>query len=396
VPHEEAGMAYFENGFALSVGMGGDLPVTVDDAHAISRILRDEQRCAYPDEHVRSLLGDEATRDGILQGFDWLAEQTRDREDATVVVYFSGHGTREHFLVGARGTLISPEEIRDKLAAIRARKLLVLLDCCYAAGVWDPREDRDSKEPWQKRSTVDPGVIEMLRRGAGRVVLASSRRNQTSFVGRPYSVFTTALVEALSGNGAAENDGYVRLTDLIAWVGARVRELTRNHQHVQVPVADFRGADNFAVSYYGGGDRDAKGVPKWVQPPEPLSDLMEFPPGPRVPDQWFPDRLVDEYATLYATDVTARAVLRRAIRRVQDADPRATVVRNIDVCDIGDGARRHWAKVFELASLHGPRMMAALLMETEVERLAGRPKKEYEELLANMKDPDRMEQVNER
>ena len=38
----------FQRGYALVVGVGADLPVTITDATAMATLLRDPARCAYP------------------------------------------------------------------------------------------------------------------------------------------------------------------------------------------------------------------------------------------------------------------------------------------------------------------------------------------------------------
>ena len=84
--------AVFEQGHVLVIGVGADLPNTVDDAGGIADILKDPARCAYPHGQVHLLTGEQATRDAILSALDTLARST-DAQSA-VLVYFSGHGYR--------------------------------------------------------------------------------------------------------------------------------------------------------------------------------------------------------------------------------------------------------------------------------------------------------------
>ncbi len=42
----------FTPGYAVVIGVGADLPVTVEDAAAVADLLRDPSRCAYPAEQV--------------------------------------------------------------------------------------------------------------------------------------------------------------------------------------------------------------------------------------------------------------------------------------------------------------------------------------------------------
>ncbi|MEZ4867862.1 MAG: caspase family protein [Caldilineaceae bacterium] len=80
----------FDQGYALVVGVGQDLPTTVDDATALAALLRDPTRCAYPPKQVRLLTADAAHHQAVLDGLDWLA--TTASSNATALVYFSGHG----------------------------------------------------------------------------------------------------------------------------------------------------------------------------------------------------------------------------------------------------------------------------------------------------------------
>jgi hypothetical protein len=80
----------FTSGFAAIVGVGADLPNTVDDAAGLADILKDPCRCAYPTGQVQLLTGEGATRACILDALDRLAQTAT--EEATAIVYFSGHG----------------------------------------------------------------------------------------------------------------------------------------------------------------------------------------------------------------------------------------------------------------------------------------------------------------
>lgn len=80
----------FVNGHAVVVGVGADLPTTVNDAEGLASILRDPERCAYPPEQIQLLTAEQATRDHVLAALDRLIEAAT--EDAMVVVYYSGHG----------------------------------------------------------------------------------------------------------------------------------------------------------------------------------------------------------------------------------------------------------------------------------------------------------------
>ncbi len=254
----------FTHGYALLIGVGGDLPVTVKDATVLRDILIAPQRCAYPPEQVKLVTKNQASRQGILDGLDWLISHVQRDEKATAMVYFSGHGgfTSEYYLFPAgynsqkiKKTAISGAEFTQKLREIRAQKLLILLDCCYAAGM------TTAKAPGFKPSSLPPELATVLSQGSGRVFIASSRQDEVSLTSSPYSVFTQALREGLAGYGTATRDGYAYIADVALYVGRVVPTHTGGKQH---PVLDMRHADNFALAYYAGG----------AKTPVPLADTQ--------------------------------------------------------------------------------------------------------------------------
>jgi uncharacterized caspase-like protein len=256
----------FSTGHAVVVGVGADLPNTVSDAQAIADVLRDESRCGYPSDQVALLTAESANRAAVLKALADLADRT-DAE-STVLIYYSGHGysvskdgQKQYFLLphgyslaDLPGTAISDDEFTAALARLEVKKLLLLLDCCHAAGL-DP-----AKAPGLalEKGAVPPNALEMLKAGSGRVIVASSKASEVSFAGKPFSAFTQALIESLSGIGASEQDGFVRVADLAMYTGFRVPGRTKDRQH---PVLNFDKADNFAVAYYAGGDPMPKGTP---------------------------------------------------------------------------------------------------------------------------------------
>ena len=254
----------FTHGHALVIGMGADLPVTITDAQGVAGLLCDPGRCAYPPDQVQLLTGPAARRDDVLKALDQLATQVKADPDATAVVYFSGHGveTPDYYFLpygyntaDLPGTAVSSAEFTDKLRAIQARKLLVLLDCCKAGGIGEAKDP--SALPFPK-SPAPPGMFDALKAGGGRVLIASSRKDEFSHTGHPYSVFTDELLKALAGYGAFERDGYARVLDAAMWVGRKVPARTDDKQNPIIKVSNLE--DNFALAYYAGGDASPKAL----------------------------------------------------------------------------------------------------------------------------------------
>ena len=269
----------FKSGHALIIGVGADLPNTIDDANGLAAILHDEGRCAYPLSQVNLLTGPQATRTAILAALDALAQSCILHPASCILFYFSGHGYQvstsvsdAYFLLPhgydvhrLKQTAISGAEFAAKLRAIPAQKLLVLLDCCHAGGVGD------AKAPGLEfaKSPLPPEALSLFAEGKGRVLIASSTEKELSYAGKPYSAFTLALMESLSGVGVAKQDGFVRVADVALHAREVVPGRTGGKQH---PILHFEHADNFALAYYAGGETKPKGLPFDVEPeiePEP-------------------------------------------------------------------------------------------------------------------------------
>lgn len=260
----------FSNGNALLIGIGADLPVTVKDAIALRDVLVDPTRAAYPREQVELLTEAKATRKEILEAFDRLITRVNQNPDATVIVYFSGHGGRitsldnppEYFLVPygfdwnqCKDTAISGLEFTEKVEAIKAKKLVVILDCCHAGGV------PALKTPGTTfaKSPVPPALLNSLESGSGRVVIASSNEEQYSYTGTPYSVFTACLLEALQGKASEVKDGYARILNVLSYLFDQVPKRTADKQQPFVNRVDDL-SENFSLCYYAGGEKEPKPI----------------------------------------------------------------------------------------------------------------------------------------
>jgi hypothetical protein len=265
-------MALFSQGHAVLVGVGADLAGTVTDAQGMATLLMDPERCAYPPDQVHVLTEGQATRVGILNQLEQLAKQVN--AESTVILYFSGHGYevdtgigKHYFLIpygydatNLVATAISDHEFMAKIQAIQAQKMLVLLDCCHASGLDNVLE----KAPTVKsiKAPLPASAAAVLAKGRGRIIISSCKEHEKSYTGKPYSQFTQALLEALTGAGLSQKDGFVRATDLALYAAKTVPLHTQNQQN---PDLHFAQADNFAVAYYAGGGAEAKGLPPSAQ-----------------------------------------------------------------------------------------------------------------------------------
>jgi hypothetical protein len=208
-------------------------------------------------------------------------------DDATALVYFSGHGgeyKRAHYpplyFLCPNGynandfdnTALNGDEFTQKIEALTAKKVVVILDCCHAAGMPSVKA---ADEEFVK-GNAPPSLLKAMEQGSGRVVIASSRSDESSYGGNPNSLFTACLLEAMAGRAAREADGYARVLDVLSYLFAKVP--ARAAPHSQHPfVNKIAGlSENFALCYYAGGEKSAPGVPAGATAPVSYSAWQKY------------------------------------------------------------------------------------------------------------------------
>jgi hypothetical protein len=198
------------------------------DAKALAGVLGDPSIGAF-DVEV-SLDEPEHTVRRKLAGFF----KTRDRDD--LLLHFSCHGVKDedgnlYFatpdteLEHLDATAVPAEFVNRLMNRSPSRRIVLLLDCCYAGA-------------FGKGVLHRAGAgVELKERfdGRGRVVLTASNSMEYAFEGDTLkgagtpSVFTNALVAGLrTGAADRDHDGFVSIDELYDYLYDRVREETPN------------------------------------------------------------------------------------------------------------------------------------------------------------------------
>ena len=267
--------------YALLIGVGDckypdwSLPVTVKDIQAIKSFLTNPDFCSYIDDenHLRLLCNEQATKQNILNNINWLQEQAKNDPEATILVYYSGHGwldksTQNYYLIPhdtspikLQKTALPATDFNNALQEISGQKLLVIIDSCHAQGMATAKETDQLDLPENFSQTALPkNLIEDLKKGTGRAVFTSSTGYQLSWIrsDQTMSIYTYHLLEALQGGDNKPGDKYVTLSNLMHHVGKTVPQSAQQQGVEQTPIFDLSQTEDFPVALLRGG----KGLPE--------------------------------------------------------------------------------------------------------------------------------------
>ncbi len=258
-----------ENAYAVIVGIASYHNINKlsravrKDAKNIRDLLIDPAYCGYQPDNVKLLLDGQATQAAIRQAFTDLIRCCD--HDSTVFIYLSSHGGRivfdpyagEYLLPvdsdpsseeSLAQTAISGVEFTEVLQAIPARKVVVIFDCCHSGGIGQPKDTTAT----ELKAGLPKNYYDSLAKGRGRVILASSRSTESSYVlpGETNSLFTKHLLTGLKG-AIASDDGFIRIFNLFEYLQPKV---TADHSN-QHPYFKAEVEENFPVALYLGGKK---------------------------------------------------------------------------------------------------------------------------------------------
>lgn len=241
------------------------LPAACNDATDLHGLLTDPHRVAVPPAQVQLLRNHEATLDAISAALTRLATDATPGD--TVWIFFSGHGARitagqdrgEYLVpVGApalhaeafAAQALSTQQLSDALKRIRAERLILVLDCCHAAGVGVILRGDD-------HLGLSEATLAKLSVGKGRAVLSAARADEPAreLPGARNGLFTTHLLDGLRGK-AYRSGEQITVTDLFSYARNEVGK-TDSNQH---PVFKLESEEDFPVARWLGAEGRSTGI----------------------------------------------------------------------------------------------------------------------------------------
>jgi Caspase domain len=241
--------------YILAIGVGRfaskDVPplgLTAKDVKDFTEAMKKQQGKLYRGVETRVLIDQQATRDNIVDGLDWLQKQVTQHDIG--MLFVSGHGTNDPQLgymyvpynfdpEATRRTGVNIKDFQKTLDSL-AGKALFFIDTCHSGNVIGGARTRAV-------APVDvSGVInELISAESGVVVFSASTGRQEALEDPKWGngAFTKALIEGLQGQADYRKSGRVTHKMLDLYITERVKELTKGKQSpvTQAPggVPDF-------------------------------------------------------------------------------------------------------------------------------------------------------------
>lgn len=216
------------------------LRYTDDDAYQIYAFLKSPEGGALPDEQLRLLIDEDATRREILLAMREVF--LKADENDVVLFYFSGHGLQGAFLpvdYDGFGNKLEHEEIREALRITKAKHKLVLADACHSGSLLAARAP--------VHVTLQKYYRAFENSAGGTALLLSSKGEEYSLEdgGLRSGIFSHFLIRGLKGAADANRNKLVTIQELFDYVYQAVREYTGN---VQTPTITGDFDQNMPVS----------------------------------------------------------------------------------------------------------------------------------------------------
>ena len=207
------------------------LQFAAKDATDFAETLLKQKGGLYRDVMVKVLTDEKATKDEIIDGFDWISKETTSKDVA--IVFLAGHGINDSGgvyyylpvntnLDKLRRTAVPFTEMKNTVASL-AGKTILFIDTCHAGNVMGAR-------------AVAPDITGIVNELAsaenGAVVFASSTGKQYSYEDPTWGngAFTKAAVEGMNGKADYTGKGKITINMLDLYISERVKELSKGKQ----------------------------------------------------------------------------------------------------------------------------------------------------------------------
>jgi hypothetical protein len=202
------------------------LKYTDDDAYHTYAFLKSPEGGALPDNQIKVLIDEDATRGNILRTMRNVF--LRADENDVVILYFSGHGLPGSFLpvdFDGFNNKVNHEDIKAIFNESKAKHKLCLADACHSGTLTAMRTAPLESTLKKYYSAFDSST-------GGTALLMSSKGEEYSLEdqGLRQGIFSHYLIRGLKGEADKNKNKIVTIQELYDYVFKKVRNYTGNAQ----------------------------------------------------------------------------------------------------------------------------------------------------------------------
>jgi len=203
------------------------LRYTDDDAYQVFAFLKSPEGGALPENQVRLLIDEDATRGKIIHTMHDIF--LRADENDVLIFYFSGHGLEGSFLpfdYDGYSNQLMHEEVRNLITQSKAKHKLVVADACHSGGLLAMRNAK-----------LDPSLEKLYAAfedsSGGLALMLSSKGEEYSLEdgGLRSGVFSHYLIAGLKGSADFDGNKLITIGELFAYVEQKVKAYTARAQN---------------------------------------------------------------------------------------------------------------------------------------------------------------------
>lgn len=204
--------------WAVLIGVAGythmpTLKYTDDDAYQIYAFLKSPEGGALPDEQIKILIDDYATKENIVDAM--RSTFLRADENDVVILYFSGHGLPGSFLPfdydGYHNQLLHTD-IQNILQGSKAKHKICFADACHSGSMLASKAPSDA---------IIKNYYDAFQKSTGgTALLLSSKSHEVSLedMGLRQGIYSHFLIKGLKGLADKDDNGIVTITELFNYV----------------------------------------------------------------------------------------------------------------------------------------------------------------------------------
>lgn len=197
-----------------------------DDAYQIYAFLKSPEGGALPDNQIKVLIDEDATRANIISSIQEIFGKADENDE--VILYYSGHGVNGAFLpidFDGYNNKLYHDEISELLESSHARHKLCLIDACYAGGMMDPKAD------FSTSVNKYYSILNNEQGGAAFILSCKNREVSLEDGGLRQGIFSHYLIRGLKGEADTNKDKIVTVQELFNFINSQVKTYTGNAQN---------------------------------------------------------------------------------------------------------------------------------------------------------------------